>query len=592
MSNKGKPQTIVLDSVAWLGRRISWRKNKPLDKTYAEAYLSKPTKKELVAKVAYTTKTTKKECVIRGTWDRFAILNKQGNYSYDNTMQVQDRNYNNGWATLLKHDPSMDAPWTDQSTPKDSTNNLGYAVPIIKDVILDSTWGHSDTQDQNVTIGYIEGIPTDLQKRIIWARRYVPQRCYEVVVSHTKATLDFNLNQSTEGYIREDNKVILSIGGSDETVIKCSPKEEGGNKDAYIDYPDPIFYPKDEKDPLETKQVYYIMNQVSVSIGGTELHINNLSLSIDIGSWAWRFSATLVDQTQFILVNPAHLDDPAEVVISINGYVWKILVNSFNRTRQFVGEVAQISGSSLSLELAPPIFEKRTLIESTTLTGVQLADQELFGLGWSLSWENPISGWNVESNIWSYNDKTPVEVISDIASAVGGFVSPHKSEKELRVKPKYKQHYWAMDNITPDVVIASAMADSESVTWRPQPAYNGVSIGGISSGVIVKGNITGTDGEPQAASQTHKLITTVGAGQEACRNVLASYGNKKDYSYSLPLYAYPANPQLSECGDIIEVKDEAGGSWMGWVKSISVTVSIINRAIKVRQTVKIERHIQ
>lgn len=343
--------------------------------------------------------------------------------------------------------------------------------------------------------------------------------------------------------------------------------------------PPPYVPPDHVTVTIPTKQVYQMQHTISVTLEDlTPINVDGVKLSLDADSFAWAFSANLLDLTQLNLVKQPVNAPPVTLVITIDGTQFKMLVEKITRNRSFAKNSIALSGRSLSALLSSPYEQPRSATQSSLMTVQQIAALELPS-GWTLNWL--CQDWNVPSGAFSYTAKTPMQVISEIAASIGAIVVPSRNSKTLNVITRYSVLPWNFDATPPDLVIPDSAI--VSLTYRnivPTQA-NGVYIHGSEiGGVLSFCRLSGTAGDRLSATQTNSLMTDVYGTRQLGEKILAdNYEQPAIQSVSMSLGGdYP----LVNVGTFVRINID-GGQVRGVVNSVSIDATLD----KVSQTIQI-----
>ena len=331
------------------------------------------------------------------------------------------------------------------------------------------------------------------------------------------------------------------------------------------------------------RRAWFIMNSVHVVRlpDRTPVPVLGVALASDFDSWCWGLTLTLPDRQALELVSPAG-GAPVEVEVTVNGYVWTALVESFEERREFGRSGYTVTGRSRSAYLAAPYAAPRSYVEAEARTAAQLAEAEVLPAGWEVLWEPP--DWLVPAGAWSYQGLAPLDALALVAGSVGARVQTHRTADTLRVVPRYPLSPWEWAEADPDVLLSGNLVQALALRWTERPPWNGVYVSGQGAGVLVNVKRTGTDGEPRAPLIVDPLCTHVDAGRERGRIVLAAAGKGAVVTLSLPLLPSPAAPGLLLPGHLVEV-DDGLETWRGLVTGTDIEAG----RPTVRQRVEIER---
>jgi hypothetical protein len=321
---------------------------------------------------------------------------------------------------------------------------------------------------------------------------------------------------------------------------------------------------------IPTSTVYQMKHTITATLTDlTPLNVDGISISLDADSWAWQFSCKLLDVDQLpLLVSTG--DTPIEIIITINGFEWRVLAEKTTHTKTFAKDEIGLSGHSLSALLAPPFLQPHSATQADLFTVQQLAELELPS-GWTLDWQMPT--WNVPSGAFSYTAKTLIQVISEIAADIGAVVIPSRNSRSLKIAPRYPVLPWQFGEATPNLVIPDSAL--KTLTYRAViPAQaNGVYIhGGEVGGVIGWCRLTGTDGGRLSQTVTNSLMTdAIGCRALGERVLAGQFTQPSLQSFTLPMNA--TDMPLANVGDLVRVN--VGGSLVhGIVNSVSVTANL------------------
>lgn len=343
--------------------------------------------------------------------------------------------------------------------------------------------------------------------------------------------------------------------------------------------PNPPHNPNGETFTIQTKTVYTMQNTITITLTDlTPIDVSDVSLSLDAESWAWQFSCKLLNPEQLPLITA--VDDVAkELIVTINGFEWRVLAEKTSHTRTFANDAINLSGRCLSALLTQPYLQPRSATQSDLLTVQQLAELELPN-GWTIDWQ--AATWNVPAGAFSYTAKTPMQVISEIAADIGAMVVPSRNAKTLKITPRYPVLPWQFDQAVPNLVIPDSAL--QSLTYRAViPAQaNGVYVhGGEIGGVIGWCRLTGTDGARLSQTVNNALMTSVVGCRALGERILAGqYTQPALQSVTLPMNA--TDMPLANVGDLIRVNVD-GSQVRGIVNSVSISAGLGN----VSQTLQI-----
>lgn len=328
-------------------------------------------------------------------------------------------------------------------------------------------------------------------------------------------------------YLPDTNLLFSQLAGDTELIFICErhttpePEQPG----ALVVVP--------------VKRVYMVINETSLRrvSGNLALPAINASVSLDIDSWTWGFSATL-PASSLADIEPGVSGEPVEVELLVNGTAVRALVESISRDRTFGKSSLRIQGRGISAAIGDTYAGGKSFTNASDLTGQQLAESVLTynsaSLGWGVNWSLP--EWTVPAGVFSHQGSHMSALVA-IATAAGGFVRPHGSNKLLSVMPRYKTAPWEWGSATPDFELPSAVTTKESMEWVDRPDFNRVYISGQAQGVLCQVTRAGTAGDLLAPMVTDQLITAAAPGRTRGIAELAKGGRIARLGLRLPVLA-------------------------------------------------------
>lgn len=333
------------------------------------------------------------------------------------------------------------------------------------------------------------------------------------------------------------------------------------------------------------RSVYVVINNVSLRrvAGNITLPTLDMSLSIDADSWTWGFNASLPAST---------LDDlqpggsgPVELEASINGNLYRVLVEQISRDRSFGSSSIKISGRGKTALLSSPYAPVLTFANSQQRTAQQLmADVLTFNnvpLAWTIDWQ--LTDWTVPAGAFNVTG-TYIEGLTSIAGAAGAYLQPHPTSQEISVLLKYPVAPWDWAaEVTPDFELPSSVTVQEGIEWLEKPDYNRVYVSGTSAGVLGQVTRTGSGGTLAAPMVADALITHVDAARQRGLSILGDTGKQARVRLRLPVL--PATGVITP-GNFVRYVDGAE-TRLGLVRSTSVDAGWP----EVWQSIELETHL-
>lgn len=332
---------------------------------------------------------------------------------------------------------------------------------------------------------------------------------------------------------------------------------------------------------IPVRSVYYVLNESSLVLADTGAPIDHagLALRLDIDSWAWGWSAT-VPTAYLGALRPDGADGFKEVIATINGESFRLLVETLSRERRFGRSELRIGGRSLSAWLASPHSPVVTRYNSEARTARQLLDEALtingVPLGWTVDWQ--IDDWLVDAGAWSHSGSY-IEAAVRIAETPGAVIQPHPIAQVLRVIPRYAGAPWEWPDMTPALSLPESVVTVEGITWADKPRYDAVYLAGAILGHVTR---AGTSGGNVAPMVSDPLLTAPDATRQRGRAILSDTGRQAQIRLSLPV--------LAETGIIVPGRlidyTESGKTHRGITRAVDVQTGFP----AITQTITVETH--
>lgn len=325
------------------------------------------------------------------------------------------------------------------------------------------------------------------------------------------------------------------------------------------------------------RRVYMVTNVTSLVrvSDDTSIPCLGFSLSLDVDSWAWGFSASIQPDV-LALLEPDVDGTPVELAAWINGTEFRIFTESIGTERTFGQRTLRIQGRGITAALDAPTSPISVFSEVDALTSQQLLDQAL-PAGWTADWG--LTAWSVPGGVWSHQG-TPITAAVAIAQAGGGYVQPHPSAQSIKVLPLYPTAPWDWGSVTPDFELPAAYATREGIEWLELPRYNRVYVSGTSAGVLGRVTRLGSAGDILAPMVTDPLITHVDAARQRGLPILAKTGRLAYVTLRLPV---AEGTGVIRPGQFVRYTD-GGTVRLGLTRSVAVDVA----GHQVWQTIKLE----
>ena len=506
------------------------------------------------------------------------------------------------WSKTTVIDPDQNAvAWDSSITPKQDAIFFSYLnVPPEKDQLHLERWDSVDLYGQ--TWKKEEHIKPDLylpkpsvlnfvfNNKDLYTPAYTPEVYFQFGHVYPNRAVQPKDADLKSGY----------QWGRVENVVKVMPWGFGQSqyrRDPYfgISYPDysgPVTLPG-EPDAPKDKASYQIVNTVSIVKlpERTPIEMANISISRDLDSFAWSFSASVLNKSSMAIIEPDG-SGAKDIEVSINGFIWVFMIERYTSTSKFPAESYQVSGSSRTQYLGAPYAPIRSKSFVSPVNATQAATDELALTGFTLIWDVATPDWTIDANVYQYQNKRPIDVIAEISAAVGAVMVPSIATDEITIQPRYKVSPWELD-ATPlvniDNVVTESMTLSMSAQWQPRSDINAAYVSGIDAGRAVNVVINGTAGDVPAPDYFHALNLDDQQCREKGRNIISEGGNQSIITLEVPLPP-SGSPGLIDPGGLLEYRDQAGAKqWRGLILSNKISASGTGAANVTQQT-QIERH--
>lgn len=336
---------------------------------------------------------------------------------------------------------------------------------------------------------------------------------------------------------------------------------------------------------IPTRRTYLVTNNAQLTrvSDGAQIPAQQIEISIDIDSWAWGMNATLAGPDAQQLIHEAG-GQPVVVEANINGETWRVLVDSWRHNRRFGSRSISLQGRSLAAYLAAPYARARSFASTQARTAQQLANREM-PFGWQIDWNLDI--WLVPPGAYGYQASTPIEAVTRIAQAAGGYVQAAQADKRLHLLERYPVASWDWDNAAPDITIPTSIITDLGRDWQPREDANVVYLSGRDQGVLVGATRDGTAGDKPLPMVVDPLITEVSVARARAKAELSAMGEQSRQTLAMPL-SDDTNGLVAN-GSLVQITGD-GADWRGMVRAVSVQATRENNALSVRQNLDIERH--
>ncbi|EHR39594.1 hypothetical protein [Alishewanella jeotgali] len=312
-----------------------------------------------------------------------------------------------------------------------------------------------------------------------------------------------------------------------------------------------------------------------------EVNIFSASLSFSRSNWAATISLACGSRGDKDML---FAGGPQLFKLVVNGYEFFGLAEQPTVSHQFGQTAWTVNARSSIAALASPHVAPRSYTNSTAKGVAALISDELAGTGWTLDYQ--MTAYNVPAGAFSYQNKTKMEAIAQVVSAIGGMVYADGATNTLIVRPRWPVVPWAIAAATPDIAVHDDVILQYNSTPAVNPLYNKVFVRGEQQGVMCGVRRTGTAGDVIAPDVVDALITDNQAARMRGTAELADSGYKDEISIVLPVMA-----TLPPClpGSLLGVVWQTD-SYKATVDSLGIRAERTNDgATTVRQTVGVLR---
>ena len=596
-----------------------WDKKDHLDPVMVARHADAPKKNREALDLPWGEHEEKGRSLSSG-WNFIPKLDRGCDSPFMDAVQRPGRSIRQSYSYPATKDLHRYLPWDRFADWPARILTNGYAYPAVKDRLRDQRWNlFNDRFNTSFGLDYSHPATKDIDKPIWCGPNWYPKWCiHQFATAYGELTLNFDpkTHKALQQYFCSEAfslnpQPLIAPGGQVDTWGTIYDKRTGypaGNmfgrqpigrgrhglflaggtgaalnvrtgflehplyiRDLSANYPLVCYDgyrsgPKDSTERVEpipvelpeARSYYIIMNTVSLKrvADDVAIPILGMDISTDLDSWCWSLSATLRREVDLDLVRPSG-GAPVKVEATINGNVWRFVIESYGHDRAYGSRGYSITGRSLSAYLADPYSLPASLLQASQMTAAQLADEALSGSGFSSNWQ--LTDWLVPAGVYSVSNQTPMQQLLTIAAAAGGTVQSAMSATTISLLPWYASMPWEWGAAAVEATLPSYQTKRTSYEARPQ--YSGVYVSGQAQGVMCFVKRTGTDGSNQPQMVTDSLITKTEAGLARGKRILADSGPRSIENIAAPLFD---DPGLLKPGLLIDVVD-GGSTWRGMV---------------------------
>lgn len=340
----------------------------------------------------------------------------------------------------------------------------------------------------------------------------------------------------------------------------------------------------DLEPPVEPiKAPYLIMNTIEfyAVVGDEQIAVEpcDLGLKLDLDSYAWELTGTLKGITAKNYIIP-DVNGPKVLAITINGWSWVFAVKSYKRNSKLVGESYSFTAVSRSQFLTGEWSDKVSYSVDAEVNAWQLAESLIATLGFTLDRTNVTEwvrtpDWTLQAGSVSWANVTPLEIITQLATAAGATVQPHRTDDTIIIAPRYRLSPWewataqdsAFSHLIPEAMIVDG---TETGDFTHTTELERVLVSGTTHGAVTEVIKRNTAGSVSAADISDVLNQDNIVNAERGRNVLCDSGAVEQLSIQLPLLPPGQAPGLLEPGQLVKILRENGTHTRGMVLSNSI----------------------
>lgn len=316
--------------------------------------------------------------------------------------------------------------------------------------------------------------------------------------------------------------------------------------------------------------------------GSVDIPIANIQISSSSDSWIWSWTAEVVGKSNLALITPVS-GTPVDVDININGFIWRAYVEEVNEAHNQATRTYTISGRSRTANLGSDYSGIHSKVNTSPYLASQLADQEVTGLGYTINWA--INDWTVPAGSFSYEGKSAIEAVAQIANSVGAVMIPTLTTDVVKIANFMRVDPRDLATTVPDHSYDDSVLYTANMKYRKETLYDRVWVHGTdANAVMVRGTLSGHAGTNPAPLMSNQLIVDQVAGRIAASNYLYKGGRWVDLSITAPVDT--GSVDLMQVGDIAEITINSV-VYKGYVRSVSIGVSG-GLALDVVQNVNIE----
>ena len=322
---------------------------------------------------------------------------------------------------------------------------------------------------------------------------------------------------------------------------------------------------------IPIRRVYRVLHEIEIVRlpDRAVLPVRSLTLHSAWDEWSWSVSLQLLSPALELLRPIVY--EAVTIEVTVNGYSWQFRLDQVSGSAQFAQISGQTQGRGRAALLGPEVALPVNGYETAAKTARQLAEQELTGTNWQLAWPEDFPDWLVPEETFSYIQKTPIEVISQIVATAGGRILADATLDWIQIAPRYPVPVWEWWETEPDLILPRAILTT--LGWKPrlgQP-WDAVYLGDGAS-VLAKVKRTGLPGASPPDSPTiEPLLCHLDACRARGMAILSDAAAGVDFALTLPLSSAGGISPLRSVGELVRFED-GGTFWIGLITAVSVQV--------------------
>lgn len=333
---------------------------------------------------------------------------------------------------------------------------------------------------------------------------------------------------------------------------------------------------------------YIVHNTITATVGGIAVDPMTFDFKCPEGSYCWRGEIAITAKDYARIKSKLDVPQGSEplVTVMLNNTPYTFIAEENPRSRKFGNHSYSLSGRSITARLSKDYAAPLSGLVTEASYASQIVTTMLSGTGITLGdWE--INDWLIPANTYALTGKAPIDVISDIAAAAGGFVETDLSGAVLSIKPRWKVAAWELATATPDVTLPMDVTREITDQPRKNPRYNTVTLVGASDGGVVYRQAQARDLD--APAEENPLYTDRDVVLPAGIAILSDSGTHGDYTLIIR-QSDKYNIPLARRGQVWQINDPEG-NWRGMVRGGSLSVKPQNDAPTVWQSVTVDRYL-